>query len=175
MYLIPQTKPLMLMSNDMVPFSVGLQATTYGRDLDSVHPVQAEITQGHPPVPHGESALPSQEQSPMSEGSYHEEPSPVPEPTLPADFAIEEQQYREFEEDFDTKADIGYKDFVDRYEEMLTEIPATLPEEEVPPLDDSFKVTLGDITPPNIISRDFQKSSEEEEDDEPKEEGTAIP
>lgn len=75
----------------MLQFAVGSQRTPYGSDVDgTVLPVKAEVSFGQPP---------SAGQSPMSEGSYQEEPSPVPEPTMPEDFVIEEQQYREMEEE----------------------------------------------------------------------------
>ncbi|KAK7506476.1 hypothetical protein BaRGS_00002588 [Batillaria attramentaria] len=84
----------------MIQFAVATQASPYGSDVDgTVLPVRAEVAFGRPPGQRDEGGALSDQVSPMSEGSYQEEPSPVPEPTMPEDFVIEEQQYREMEEE----------------------------------------------------------------------------
>ena len=138
------------MSNPMIHFSVSAQPRSYDSDVDGkVLPVRSEVAFSRPAGQRDESgALSDQGQSPMSEGSYQEEPSPVPEPTLPEDFVKEEEEYRDLEaRDFELKAEIGDEDFVDRREETVAVVSQTLSREETPEREVGFKVTLRDYLP----------------------------
>ena len=134
----------------MIHFSVIAQPPSYGSDVDGkVLPVRSEVAFSRPLGQRDESGtLSDQGQSPMSEGSYQEEPPPVPEPTLPEDFIKEEEQYRDLEaRDFELKAEMGEEDFVDRREETVAVVSRVLSREETPEREVGFKVTLKDYLP----------------------------
>jgi hypothetical protein len=107
----------------------------------------------------------------MSENSYKEEPSPVPEPTLPEGFISEEEHYRDFEEGvLAAKAQMGgggfpeevvSEDFVDRREETVAHVSPKLSREETPEREVLFKTTLKDYSP----SEKVPPSAQEEEDE----------
>lgn len=163
----------MFISKRMVPFSVGSHAAYYRSEVDSIHE-WTQITNGHLAGQENEGALPVHELSPAIESYFQEEPSPEPKPL--EDFATDKQNNQE---GFYLRGDVGNEEFVDRYEEIIDLVaPATLPREEVPPLDDSFKISIGDITPPMDDLEGLQKSVEEEERGdyytEETEEGTTI-
>lgn len=162
------------MSNPMIHFSVSAQPRSYDSDVDGkVLPVRSEVAFSRPAGQRDESgALSDQGQSPMSEGSYQEEPSPVPEPTLPEDFVKEEEEYRDLEaRDFELKAEIGDEDFVDRREETVAVVSQTLSREETPEREVGFKVTLRDYLP---SAAPPEKAEDRGLPVEATEEGTAI-
>ena len=119
----------------------------------------------HPPESHLLQSPSSQMQSPMSEQSYQEEPSPVPEPTLPEDFHFEEE---DFHRDLAESGKVALDgNFVDHSEEMVTVVSQKLSQEEMPPKEVGFKVTLEDYTSSGLRT---QAAGEEEEDEEEYEE-----
>ena len=132
------TKRLHWWANPLVHVSVSTQAASYGSDTDGkILPVQAGVQQ------EDSGALSDQAQSPMSEASYKEEPSPVPEPTLPEDFLEEEEQYREFA----LTAEMGEEKFIDRQEHTVAVASNQLSPEGIPEREVGFKVTLEDYSP----------------------------
>lgn len=168
----------------MIHFSVRAQATHYASDVDSkILSARSEVAYSHPPGQREEGGtLSSQIQSPMSEGSYQEEPSPVPEPTLPEDFHMEEEQYRDLENrGYDLRAELGEEEFVDRREETVAVVSHKLSREETPEREVSFKVTLEDYSPSRAPQGFLIPGKEEEEEEEKQglpgempQEGTAI-
>ncbi|XP_025112023.1 ankyrin-2-like isoform X44 [Pomacea canaliculata] len=153
-------------------YRCNLKSSAQGTPLshDAILPVRADITHWQPPEG---GSLSDQGQSPMSEGSYQEEPSPVPEPTLPADFEIDEDHYEDFQvEEYGLKAESGDENFVDHVEETTTVVKAKLPREETPERETGFKITFGDLSPAaDAVRTSFFKPGKEEEEGLPGEQG----
>lgn len=93
--------------------------------------VSQEMVSSQHSIQHVTSESSSQIVSPLSEGgsSYHEEPSPVPEPVLPVDFRVDELAYEKAEDDYGDEI-VGYDDDkVERYDiqhavERSVELPS---------------------------------------------------
>ncbi|XP_025112102.1 ankyrin-2-like isoform X45 [Pomacea canaliculata] len=156
-------------------YRCNLKSSAQGTPLshDAILPVRADITHWQPPEG---GSLSDQGQSPMSEGSYQEEPSPVPEPTLPADFEIDEDHYEDFQvEEYGLKAESGDENFVDHVEETTTVVKAKLPREETPERETGFKITFGDLSPAaDAVRTSFFKPGKEEEEGLPGEQGDEV-
>lgn len=83
--------------------------------------VPREVTSSYQGVQHVVSESSGQVLSPVSDGgsSYHDEPSPVPEPTLPEDFRIDELAYERPEDEDDDNVVHREEFYGKRHEDLL--------------------------------------------------------
>ncbi|XP_076454790.1 uncharacterized protein LOC143289416 isoform X40 [Babylonia areolata] len=140
---------------------VSAPADIYGSDVDGkIHPTETDAFFRQPAKqdgtvtmsdqvqsPQESDKLSDQVQSPQSEGSFKEEPSPVPEPAMPDDFVEDDREIGDVAgEGFELEAELGQETFIDRHEET---VPVSSPIKltgQRPSTQDQFGFPPGDFT-----------------------------